>query len=180
MSLFKIKWLCYHTIFSLVIMQLFMMVFSNFEDAQSAQASGHLADIAKIESQMFDDAWDGLTVRSVLTQFGAGVLTAKMDDDAEEVAGYCIYQMVFEVAEVLRIATHGDYQKKGVAWGLLDELDRRCRAKGVTRILLEVRADNVSALRLYEKHGFYQIDVRTGYYKDEWGKMDALILQKDL
>lgn len=156
-----------------------MMVFSNFEDAQSAQASGCLSDIAKIESQMFDDAWDGLTVHSVLAQFGAGVLIAELED-AEEVVGYCIYQIIFEVAEVLRIATHGGFQKRGVALGLLDELDRRCRAKEVERILLEVRADNASALRLYEKQGFYQIDVRAGYYKDERGRMDALILQKDL
>ncbi|MDO4896605.1 MAG: ribosomal protein S18-alanine N-acetyltransferase [Moraxella sp.] len=155
-----------------------MTVFLNCTTPDTAQSSGYLSNIVRMERQLFDDAWDGLAVHSVLGQFGAGVLVACDDDD--ECMGYLIYQIVFETAEILRIATDSDFQKQGVGKGLLDEFDRLCRAKNAERILLEVRADNAPAIRLYERQGFYQIDVRKGYYKDEWGAMDALILQRDL
>lgn len=179
-NLFKIVILGYHITFNRVNMQFygdFMIVFVNFDTAQSAQNSGCITDIARIESELFDDAWDALSVGQVLGQFGAGVLVADNDDD---IMGYLIYQIVFEVAEILRIATDMDFQKQGVGQGLLDEFDKLCKEKGVERILLEVRADNAQAIRLYERHGFYQIDVRKDYYKDEFGMADALILQKDL
>lgn len=159
-----------------------MTVFLNFATPDTTQTSGYMSDIVRIERELFDDAWDGLSVGQVLGQvlgqFGAGVLVACDDDD--ECMGYLMYQIVFEVAEILRIATDMDFQKQGVGKGLLDEFDKLCREKGAERILLEVRADNAPAIRLYERQGFYQIDVRKGYYKDEWGAVDALILQRDL
>ncbi|OPH35968.1 ribosomal-protein-alanine N-acetyltransferase [Moraxella lacunata] len=155
-----------------------MTVFLNFATPDTAQSSGYVSDIARVERELFDDAWDGLAVHSVLGQFGAGVLIACDDDD--EMLGYCIYQIVFETAEILRIATDSRYQQQGVGGGLLTDFVKLGKDKGAERILLEVRADNSSAIRLYERHGFYQIDVRKGYYKDEWGQTDALILQRDL
>ncbi|WP_066804169.1 ribosomal protein S18-alanine N-acetyltransferase [Moraxella oblonga] len=155
-----------------------MTVFLNFNDPKHAKQGGCVNVIAKIENELFDDAWDSLAISEVLGQFGAGMIVAENDDD--DVVGYLIYQIVFEVAEVLRIATDMDYQKKGVGKGLLDEFERLCKEKEAQRILLEVRADNAPAIRLYERQGFYQIDVRKGYYKDEWGVVDALILQRDL
>ena len=155
-----------------------MTVFLNFATPDTAQSSGYVSDIARVERELFDDAWDGLAVHSVLGQFGAGVLIACDDDD--EMLGYCIYQIVFETAEILRIATDSRYQQQGVGGGLLTDFVKLGKDKGAERILLEVRADNSSAIRLYERHGFYQIDVRKGYYKDEWGQPDALILQRDL
>ncbi|STY90470.1 ribosomal protein S18-alanine N-acetyltransferase [Moraxella bovis] len=158
-----------------------MTVFLNFATPDIAQSSGYLSDIARVERELFDDAWDGLAVHSVLGQFGAGVLVACDDDDeCDEMLGYCIYQIVFETAEILRIATDSRHQQQGVGGGLLSDFIKLCKDKGAQRILLEVRADNLSAIRLYERHGFYQIDVRKGYYKDEWGAVDAMILEKDL
>ncbi|MBE9579366.1 MULTISPECIES: ribosomal protein S18-alanine N-acetyltransferase [Moraxella] len=155
-----------------------MTVFLNFATPDTAQSSGYVSDIARVERELFDDAWDGLAVHSVLGQFGAGVLIACDDDD--EMLGYCIYQIVFETAEILRIATDSRYQQQGVGGGLLTDFVKLGKDKGAERILLEVRADNSSAIRLYERHGFYQIDVRAGYYKGDWGQTDALILQRDL
>lgn len=154
------------------------MILSNFDDFKQTEQSGYVNAIARIERELFDDAWDGLSVGDVLGQFGAGVLVACDDDD--ECMGYLMYQIVFEVAEILRIATDMDFQKQGVGRGLLDEFEKLCKEKGAERILLEVRADNALAIRLYERQGFYQIDVRKGYYKDEFGVVDALILQRDL
>lgn len=154
-----------------------MVTVFEIKDAHDAERGGFISQIARIETELFYDAWDGMAVYSLLTQYGVGLIVAEMDD---ELVGYCIYQVVFELAEILRIATDSDFQKKGVGKSLLDEFAKLCQQKEAKRVLLEVRADNFSAIRLYEKHGFYQIDVRKAYYKDETGVVDALILQKDL
>ncbi|MFA9485975.1 ribosomal protein S18-alanine N-acetyltransferase [Moraxella sp. E6BC] len=148
------------------------------DDARRAEQGGYVSQIARIERELFFDAWDSLSVCSMLSQFGVGLLIALNDED--EVVGYLIYQIIFEVAEVLRIATDIGFQKQGMGKMLLDEFDVLCKDKGAERILLEVKADNTSAIRLYTRQGFHQIDVRVGYYKDEWGVVDALIMQKEL
>ena len=81
---------------------------------------------------------------------------------------------------LMLLAVNPSVKGQGVGSALLYEFIKLCKNKAVQRILLEVRADNISAIRLYERHGFYQIDVRAGYYKDEFETVDALILQKDL
>lgn len=147
------------------------------DDARRAEQEGYVSQIAAIEKELFYDAWDGMAVYSLFTQFGVGLIVAKIDD---KVVGYCIYQIMFELAEILRIATDSDFQKQGIATSLMNEFLKTCQLKKAERALLEVRADNYLAIDFYHKYGFYQIDARKGYYKDDLGKMDALILQKDL
>lgn len=130
-----------------------------------------LNQIADIESSVFNDPWDKQAILDSLASFGAGVGICLKD---EIIIGYCICQVVFETAEVLRIATRPAYQGQGVAVSLLDELQHFAKDKGGERILLEVRADNTPAIALYQKVGFRQIDKRVGYYG---GGIDALILQ---
>jgi [ribosomal protein S18]-alanine N-acetyltransferase len=45
-------------------------------------------------------------------------------------------------------------------------------------VLLEVRADNDAAIRLYERHGFERIAVRRRYYQP--GDVDAHIMRRRL
>ncbi len=58
---------------------------------------------------------------------------------------------------------------------LLAELVRRATAHGVEAVLLEVRADNDAARRLYDRAGFEVISVRRRYYQP--GDVDALVMR---
>ncbi|MCP3897547.1 GNAT family N-acetyltransferase, partial [Moraxella sp.] len=107
----------------------------------------YLEKLARLESELFDDAWDVLAISSVLSGFGAGVIVVESD---QEVLGYCIYQAVFEVAEILRIATAKHCQKNGIGSLILNHLASHCIEKQAERILLEVRADNLAAIALYK------------------------------
>lgn len=140
--------------------------------------SAPILPITNLERLLFFDAWDETALTEMLGQYGAGVLTCQMPSG--EVVGYCVYSQVFEMAEILRIATTPAHQKTGVAQQLISHLSELCHANSAERMLLEVRADNVPALSFYQKNGFYQIDVRKNYYQTDTGKIDALILQKDL
>jgi ribosomal protein S18 acetylase RimI-like enzyme len=47
-----------------------------------------------------------------------------------------------------------EYRRRGLGEALLRACLSKARVKGITRIELEARADNVPAIRLYEKLGF--------------------------
>lgn len=134
-----------------------------------------LEQLTTLESVLFEDAWHDKAVKSVLGQFGVGVMLV-VDDTA--LIGYCVFQIVFEMAEVLRIGTHPNRQNQGIGKMILNAFMKYCQQENVERILLEVRENNENAIAFYKKQGFYQIDKRKNYYQTINGLMDALILQK--
>lgn len=144
--------------------------------AGQQESQAYHAQIAALESQLFDDAWDVSAVASSPAQFGVKVAVAVLDG---AVVGYCIYQIIFEMSEILRIGTAKHAQGQGVANTLMMAVADDCQQQGAQRLLLEVRADNEPAIKLYQKHGFFQIDQRPNYYHGtDGGRIDALILQR--
>ena len=61
---------------------------------------------------------------------------------------------------------------------LLDWLIGEARRGGAEHLMLEVRADNVAAQRLYTKAGFVMTSVRRRYYQP--GDVDAQIMRLTL
>ncbi len=51
-------------------------------------------------------------------------------------------------------------------WLAGDSLRTPCRDGGAEAVLLEVRASNAAALRLYESLGFQRVGLRRRYYAD--------------
>ncbi len=132
-----------------------------------------VADIeALIQPQ---DAWSYRTLVDLLEQDSIDLLVVYQSD---KVVGYCLYQVMFEQAEILRIGTHPNYQRQGIASNLVAELNQQLQALTVESLLLEVRADNLPAIALYEQQGFETIHQRKGYYKTAHKPaVDALIMQ---
>ncbi len=50
----------------------------------------------------------------------------------------------------------------------------------VETVLLEVRPSNTIAINLYQSMGFNEVGIRKGYYPDNKGREDALIMGLDL
>jgi ribosomal protein S18 acetylase RimI-like enzyme len=59
---------------------------------------------------------------------------------------------------ISNLAVHPDYRRRGIACDLVTAGLEMARRKGAPRISLEVRADNVTARRLYEGLGFREVD----------------------
>ena len=76
--------------------------------------------------------------------------------------------------EITNVAVLQVQRYHGVGGLLLDELLRIAGQKGIAKIVLEVRASNDSAIRLYERKGFQKVGVRKGFY--EFPKEDADIM----
>ena len=129
------------------------------------------------------DAWSYQTLLELLEQDSIDMLIVykhEKEQQTEEssIIGYCLYQMVFEQAEVLRIGTYPDYQRQGIASQTIDKLHKVLQSNQVVNLLLEVRADNHAAIALYERQAFAVIHRRKGYYQSpNQSAVDALIMQ---
>ena len=123
------------------------------------------------------EPWSNQTLNELLEQDSIQLMI--MNNRAnDKIVGYCLYQVLFEQAEILRIGTHPDYQRQGIASKIFAKLNEELKIQAVEALLLEVRADNTPAIALYEQQGFTMIHRRKGYYQlGLQSAIDALIMQ---
>ena len=130
------------------------------------------------------DAWSYQTLLQLLEQDSIHILIVYGQEqfasvNGNKVVGYCLYQVVFEQAEILRIGTQPAYQRQGIASQLFAKLNTELKTRQVESLLLEVRADNAPAIALYEQQGFVVIHQRKGYYQRlGQSAVDALMMQR--
>jgi len=96
--------------------------------------------------------------------------------DNNEVVGYFVASSVAGEVTLMNIAIAPDKQGQGLGCQLLQFLIDLSREKQEQEIWLEVRASNASALALYEKLDFIEVDRRKDYYPCESGREDAVIM----
>lgn len=142
-----------------------------------------LQAVANIEALVQpEDPWTEQTLAEMLAQDSTHIMIVYKPEgkaDNNKVIGYCLYQVIFEQAEILRIGTHPDYQRQGIASQLFATLNNELINNKVESLLLEVRADNAPALALYERQGFVVIHKRKSYYQlPHRPAIDALIMQR--
>ena len=98
--------------------------------------------------------------------------------DADGLLGYAGLDHGGDVADVMTIAVAPRAQGHGFGRLLLDDLELRARSRGAVHVILEVRADNLAALGLYERSGYAVLSTRRRYYQP--GDVDALVMRKSL
>ena len=136
--------------------------------------SVHVAQVAELEKRCFSDPWSEKSVASELENDLACWLVAL---DGETVAGYVGSQTVLGETDMMNIAVHPDYRRKGIAPALVNALVDTLKSQGSRCLTLEVRASNEPAQKLNEKLGFSLIGKRPKYYHNP--KEDAYILRKE-
>jgi len=134
----------------------------------------HVAQVAHLEKICFSDPWSEKSVASELNNKLALWLVAV---DGETVVGYVGSQTVIDETDMMNIAVHPDYRRRGIAELLANRLVEELKAIGSVALTLEVRASNGPAITLYEKLGFLKVGLRKNYYRNP--KEDALILRKE-
>jgi ribosomal protein S18 acetylase RimI-like enzyme len=70
------------------------------------------------------------------------------------------------VARIYSLAVAGHARRLGIGRRMIARAEREARLRGCSHIRLEVRMDNVPAIRLYESQGFIDVKVLPGYYED--------------
>lgn len=131
----------------------------------------HIGALLPLERGLFGaEPWTARTFWSELGQLDTRHYLVALDGG--EIAGYaglCAYP---DEAYVQTLAVAPDRQGQGLGARLLTALLAEAARRRKTTVSLEVRADNLPAQRLYERHGFRRIAVRRGYYQpsgtDAW------------
>lgn len=132
-----------------------------------------IAQAARIEAESFSTPWSAEAFRKSLALDYTIFLTAEWEG---RVAGYCGCYVSLEEAEITNVAVKEELRGRGIARALLLELLQQGEARGAKAFLLEVRAGNAPAIRLYEGLGFEREGLRRNFY--EQPREDALVMWK--
>jgi len=126
--------------------------------------------VVKIERLVQSHPWTLKQFQDAVTAYQSTVIEVQ-----GQVAGFCILQPVLDEANLLLMAIDPAQQGQGLGYQLLEASVAMLKNNPV-QIFLEVRESNQAAIKLYEKSGFHQIDLRKNYYPNANGSREHAII----
>jgi ribosomal-protein-alanine N-acetyltransferase len=133
---------------------------------------------AALHGLCFEAPWNAQAFAELLAMPGSAGYLALKD---EEPAGILLLQLQPPDAELLTLGVVAALRRRGIAAALLARALDEARRAGVRRLLLEVAADNSSALAFYRSQGFQPLSRRPAYYRRAGGPaVDAEVLSLPL
>lgn len=95
--------------------------------------------------------------------------------------GFALGRALAGEAELLTIAVAPDAQRQGVGRRLVDDFQTEATQLGAKRAFLDVAADNLAALALYQGQGWQETGRRRAYYpRVDSNPQDAILMSKTL
>lgn len=133
--------------------------------------------LLRIEHAVF--ATDRLETRAFRHAVASPTIIALVAAQEGDVVGYVLVETRRNatVARLSSIAIAPKAGRSGLGRRLAEAAEDAVRARGCTRLRLEVRADNAGAIALYERTGYRRIGRERRYYEDG---TSALRLEKTL
>ncbi len=86
------------------------------------------------------------------------------EGSGEIVAGFLCFWLVADEIQILNVAVHEDYRRRGLGRALLLDCLRFGLGRKARKAVLEVRASNLAAQSLYASLGFEAVGQRPDYY----------------
>jgi ribosomal protein S18 acetylase RimI-like enzyme len=140
---------------------------------------GDLAGLNALEARSFaSDRMAPQNLKRLLRRQSARLRVAA-SGGIDAIHGYhlVLFREGSSVARLYSIAVDDHHRGRGLGRRLLDDAEAVAAARKATVLRLEVREDNLSAIRLYERRGYRLIGSYACYYAD---KADALRYEKIL
>jgi ribosomal-protein-alanine acetyltransferase len=100
--------------------------------------------------------------------------------EGNAVVGFAVLMHAVDEIHLLVIGIAPQCQRAGRGRALLEFSMSQAREAGMTRMLLEVRPSNSSAIAFYQQSGFVEIGRRPGYYPASTGREDAIVMARNL
>jgi ribosomal-protein-alanine acetyltransferase len=133
--------------------------------------------LVQIENRSFTtDRFSRRTFRYLLTRANAVTLVAEADGRIIGYATVLFHRGTF-LARLYSLAVDPACRSLGVGSKLIEAAERLALAHDCVTLRLEVRQDNLSAIRLYQQHGYKPQETVPDYYEDH---MNALRMEKFL
>ena len=81
-----------------------------------------------------------------------------------KIVGYIIAMPSVDSADILNLAVHKDFKRKGYGSSLINHLLFELKKRQIKNLFLEVRMGNFAAISLYLSFGFKEVSIRKNYY----------------
>lgn len=134
-----------------------------------------IPEVARLEKEIFPDPWSEGAISETFKQEQTLLLVAYED---RKLIGYLILYFVLEEGEIARIAVIPECRRQGVGARMLLELEDLCEDNGITKLLLDVRESNETAISFYTSYGFVQDGVRRNFYSDP--QEDGILMSREI
>lgn len=90
----------------------------------------------------------------------------------QAIVGFLYAWHVADEIQIMQMAVDPAWRRQGVGEALIYHTREKARDKAL-KLTLEVRIDNIGAIKLYEKTGFFRVGLRKNYYD---GMVDGLLM----
>lgn len=97
-------------------------------------------------------------------------------EENDEIIGYFVIDIIYDRIELINIFVKKEERNRKIGTNMLKYLIDFARSNKSLNITLEVKEDNIYAIRLYESFGFEKKAIRKGYYNGVDGILMELIL----
>ncbi|MGN1343431.1 MAG: ribosomal protein S18-alanine N-acetyltransferase [Traorella sp.] len=134
-----------------------------------------LDQVMEIEKEAFHEHWKRKEFEYEINENEFSNMV--VFEENNQVLGILGYYILFDDAQITTIAVRKSAQGKHIGTQLMEYLIHDCNQKHCSVISLEVRISNDSAIHLYKKFEFIEMNIRKGYYEN--GE-DALFMMKAL
>lgn len=134
-------------------------------DIRPAEAADCEA-LAEIHASAFRRGWSDAEMESLLLQPGVHAVIAhqRRTFGGPVPAGFVIYRLVADEAEILSVAVDPDFRRRGIGRLVMEDALRHLYREGAARVHLEVEDSNLAAIALYQGMEFHESGRRKGYY----------------
>jgi ribosomal-protein-alanine N-acetyltransferase len=134
--------------------------------------------LADLHDRAFDRPWSAEEFETLLK--GPGVFAVLGEaGDPQEAKGFILCRAIAGEAEILTVTVDPTARRRG--WGAaLVEMAAGIARAAAFEMFLEVAADNVAAIGLYQAAGFGRVGLRKGYYPHPDGAKDAVVMRRVL
>jgi len=92
------------------------------------------------------------------------VAEAEEETGGIRIIGFVIFHVISGAAEIYNIAVEADHARTGIGKQLMTTVIEESRQRNATKVVLEVRKSNVSAIRFYDSFNFRITGERKNYY----------------
>ena len=118
--------------------------------------------VAALEAEIFSKPWSAQGFADTLHREDVLFLVAY---EEEKLLGYAGVYCTLDEGEITNVAVEQTARRCGIGRALMETLIRALADRGIFRIVLEVRASNEPAIRLYEQTGFSVAGTRKNFYE---------------
>lgn len=131
--------------------------------------------LVALEREIFGTPWDAASFEAFLEPGPTFSCLAVIE---ERVAGYALGWCSHGDSELMNLAVAPGWRRRSIGQRLVRWALQHAARRGARVMSLEVRASNLAAQALYERHGFVTTTRRRGYYRAP--REDALVMRASL